>query len=97
MKHPPFQSLNEALFFFKGQGFDTVFHLKGDTLHDPKSKTHHPLSKAEILNVLKFEDDSDPDEISILFLVETASGVKGHFVDASGMYASLDFSSFRAC
>ncbi|MCB9042020.1 MAG: hypothetical protein H6557_35845 [Lewinellaceae bacterium] len=95
MKHPPFQSLDEALDYFKARGFQTAFHIKGDAIQDSITKSYHSISKAEILDSLKFEDDSDPDEISILYIVETASGIKGYFTDASGMYASLDFSSLK--
>ena len=57
----------------------------------PNPKLTTQFSKLRFSNVLKFKTIQIPDQISILFLVETASGVKGHFVDASGMYASWIF------
>ena len=36
----------------------------------------------------RFEGDSDPDDMSILYVMEAVSGEKGIFVDAYGLYAN---------
>jgi hypothetical protein len=42
----------------------------------------------------RFEGDSNPDDMSVLFAITAKSGTKGILIDAYGTYASADVSEF---
>mgnify|MGYP003651233956 FL=1 len=41
----------------------------------------------EVIKYYRFEGMSDPDDNTILYVIETTTGEKGLLVDAYGMYA----------
>ncbi len=47
-----------------------------------------------IVNFFRFEGQSDPDDNSIMYVIETNDGKKGTLVDAYGAYADADISAF---
>ena len=47
-----------------------------------------------IVNFYRFEGQSDPDDNSIMYVLEAADGKKGTLIDAYGAYADPDISAF---
>lgn len=45
-------------------------------------------------NTFRFEGDSNPDDMSVLFAITTASGTKGVLIDAYGTYSNADVAEF---
>jgi hypothetical protein len=43
--------------------------------------------QVRVINFFRFEGFSDPDDNAVLYLIETADGLKGTLVDAYGTYA----------
>lgn len=56
-------------------------------------KVYHP-SEVKVPNFFRFEGISDPDDTSILYVIETADGRKGTLVDAYGLYADDNIGQF---
>jgi len=48
----------------------------------------------KICNFYRFEGYSDPDENSILYLIETKDGKKGTLIDAYGAYSDAKLANF---
>ena len=74
------------------EGYAAQFTLKEGTLHvDNKTFTPEDLT---IVNEYRFEGESNPDDMSILYVIEAADGTKGTVVDAFGTYSDNDLGEF---
>jgi hypothetical protein len=62
------------------------------SLTDAKKKYKPKDVKA--VNFYRFEGISDPDDMSILFAIETCDGNKGTLIDAYGHYSDDDTGAF---
>ena len=56
-------------------------------------KVYNP-AEVKVPNFFRFEGISDPDDMSILYVIETADGRKGTLVDAYGLYADDNLGQF---
>jgi hypothetical protein len=56
-------------------------------------KTFKP-DQVKVVNFYRFEGESDPADMSILYVIEAASGEKGTLIDAYGPYADENVSKF---
>lgn len=56
-------------------------------------KVYSP-SEITVPNFFRFEGISDPDDMSILYVIETNDGRKGTLVDAYGLYADDNIGQF---
>lgn len=59
---------------------------------DPKRK--YKAKDVKALNFFRFEGDSNPDDMSILYAIETSDGHKGTLIDAYGNYSDDDTGEF---
>jgi hypothetical protein len=83
-----------ALEALRGQGFTASFVVKDGALRPGNgSRTYRP-GEVTIREYRRFEGTSDPDDMSIVYAIETADGVKGTLVDAFGVYASPGVTAF---
>jgi hypothetical protein len=62
------------------------------SLKDTKKK--YKAKDVKAVNFYRFEGISDPDDMSILFAIETCDGNKGTLVDAYGHYSDDDTGAF---
>lgn len=58
-----------------------------------KSRYYRP-EQVKIINFYRFEGQSDPSDNSILYVIETADGLKGTLTDAYGAYADASVNTF---
>lgn len=56
-------------------------------------KVYQP-GEVNIVNFFRFEGTSNPDDEAVLYVIETADGVKGTLTDAYGVYQDQHISSF---
>jgi len=76
------------------RGFIDQFRATSNGLkHVGTEKLYHP-NEVRINNFYRFEGISDPDDMSILYEIETADGKKGTLVDAFGLYSDPKISEF---
>ena len=68
--------------------------LEGTELQSLRTEKIYKPEDVRIVNFYRFEGVSDPDDMSILYVIETNDGVKGTLVDAFGTYASPEVNEF---
>lgn len=75
-------------------GFTAQFKASPSGLQSLESKKVYSPEEVTIVNFYRFEGDSDPEDNSILYAIETANGEKGTLVDAYGMYNDVKVTNF---
>lgn len=88
-------TLQEAMQGFRDKGYDKDFRLQKDgrLMINGTNKTFGP-EDIRIHDELRFEGDSNPDDMSILYALETSSGEKGLVVNGYGVSADRDLDDF---
>jgi hypothetical protein len=77
-------------------GFTQDFTVTNGRLHtmsDASSKTYGP-EDITIVDFYRFEGESDPDDMSILYALQTNDGVRGTISSAYGVYGNSDALEF---
>lgn len=90
------KTLAQCMNTLKKYGFEKDFNvleggkglqaIDGGKIYEP-----HEIS---IVNFYRFEGESDPGDMSILYAIETSDGTRGTLSDAFGPYASRRVSEF---
>jgi hypothetical protein len=82
-----YETLSEAIEDLKVQGYIYDFNLEEKQLCCEKlDKTFSP-KEFKVVGNYRFEGMSNPDDNSVIYVIETSSGEKGTLVDAYGVYA----------
>jgi len=76
------------------RGFTEQFKLMTEGLHGVQTGQTFGPSQITIVEQYRFEGISDPDDMSILYAIETKSGVRGTLTDAFGVYADPRIGAF---
>jgi len=76
------------------QGYTDTLKVTNQGLYSTQKDTTYPPADIRIINFYRFEGQSDPGDNSILYVIETADGVKGILVDAYGAYADEKVNKF---
>ena len=87
--------LEKCLNKLEAKGYTDQFRVEKkylQSLTDAKKKYKPKDVKA--VNFYRFEGISNPDDMSILFAIETCDGRKGTLIDAYGMYSDDDTGAF---
>ena len=77
-------------------GFTTDFRVENGRLHTLASnstKSYWP-EEVTIVDFYRFEGESDPDDMSILYAIEANDGVRGTISSAYGTYGDADANDF---
>lgn len=77
-------------------GFTQDFQVKGGrlcTISTESGKTYGP-EQVTIVDFYRFEGESDPDDMSILYALETSDGMRGTISSAYGTYGDSDALNF---
>ena len=91
---PHLKTLAEVLNKQVKDGYDTDFKVTSMGLKSLQHEKVYQPETVHIVNFFRFEGFSDPEDNSILYMIETDDGVKGTLVDAYGAYADADVSKF---
>ena len=84
-----YNNLVEALSELKKEGYTYDFNLLPDCLHCQELDKNFAPVDFEVEEILHFEgDDSSADSRSMLYVIETSSGIKGVLVDSNSIYHS---------
>ncbi|PRY14965.1 hypothetical protein CLV24_103204 [Pontibacter ummariensis] len=88
-------SLVSALNQLRKEGYKTDFKVTEDgrlsTMDDKETFTPEQV---RIVNFYRFEGETNPGDMSILYVLETTNGVKGTISDAYGPYADDNVENF---
>ena len=78
------------------EGFTHDFNVTDGRLHtlDPNSPKSYTPDEVTIVDFYRFEGESNPDDMSILYAIEANDGVKGTISSAYGVYADTDTDDF---
>lgn len=75
-------------------GYTEQFRVEKDRLVSLTTKKKYKSADIKAANFYRFEGISDPDDMSILYAIETNDGSKGTLTDAYGMYSDDDTGAF---
>ena len=75
-------TLSEALESLVRRGFTEHFGVRGDQLHGFESGRTFGANDVTIREYDRFEGVSDPDDMAIVYAIESSSGTRGTLVDA---------------
>ena len=87
-------TLSEAIDEFARQGFTEHFGVRGTQLRGLDSGAVFEAQDVLIRGFERFEGVSDPDDMSIVYAIESRSGVRGTLADAFGVYSNPVISAF---
>ena len=94
MKVKTYQTMTEALENLKTRGFTANFEFLNSTFLAIDSGRAFQAGDLTIVEHHRFEGVSDPDDMSVVYAIETADGTRGILVDAFGVYANPDLGAF---
>jgi hypothetical protein len=88
-------TLTECIHKVEAKGYVEEFKIAEQGLYrvNDNNRFYSP-GEIEICNFYRFEGESDPGDMSILFVIETNDGIRGTLVDAFGMYSDIHLSQF---
>ena len=88
------KTLAECMNSLKEKGFTKDFQVTAGGLKAMDDDKLYQPHEVKITNFYRFEGESDPGDMSILYAIETNDGVKGTLSDAYGPYAARKVSEF---
>lgn len=84
--------LNKAI----EDGFNQVFRIDNAALTYDAARARYRPSQVCLVNRYEFDENPDPADNAVLYVLQTEDGVKGTLIDASGFYASPEVLQFMA-
>ena len=89
-------TLSEAVESLARRGFTEHFGVRDDRLHGFESGRTFGANDVTICEYERFEGVSDPDDMAIVYAIESSSGARGTLVDAFGVYSNPAISAYLA-
>lgn len=79
----------------KKEGYKLDFKVTEEgKLSTMDDKQQFVADQVQIVNFYRFEGESNPDDMSILYVLETSTGLKGTISDAYGPYSDETIENF---
>lgn len=75
-------------------GYDDDFKVTSQGLRSLKTEKEYQPEQVNVINFFRFEGQSDPNDNTIMYVIQTNDGQKGTLVDAYGPYADRKVSEF---
>ena len=91
---PYMKTLSSCLAKMVTQGYTDDFKATDKGLKSLRTDKLYQPDEVSIVNFYRFEGISDPDDMAILYVIETTDGIKGTVVDAYGPYSNPDINRF---
>lgn len=88
------KTLSSCMNKLQSDGYDANFMVAEGKLKLIDSEKVYDADEVRISNFYRFEGETDPSDMSILYVIETTDGMKGLISDAYGVYADPDISGF---
>ncbi len=89
-----YTNMVEAIEELKKRGFTANFEFLDQTFRDVDSGRTFKADELTIVEHHRFEGASDPDDMSVVYAMESDDGLKGVIADAFGLYANPDLGGF---
>ncbi len=87
-------TLVETLQNLRKQGYVCDFLLNGGKIHCKDTDEKFNANELLIDRVYRFEGESNPDDMSVLYAISSSNGTKGIIVDAYGTYEDEELGEF---
>lgn len=95
MKLNKYNSVSEATRALHKKGYKDEFKLEGEQqLRNLTNKEVYTSKELTIVEYHRFEGESNPSDMSIVYAIETEDGTKGTIISSYGMYADMDLVAF---
>jgi hypothetical protein len=91
---PYMKSLTSCLNKMVVDGYTEDFRVEEEGLKSLKTEKIYRPHEVNVVNFFRFEGVSDPEDMAILYVIETSDGVKGTLVDAYGTYSDQNVNQF---
>jgi len=82
-----YDTLIEAITDLNSKGYTEDFNLCDVGIENKSKKKIHKANILKVVKYYRFEGDTNPDDSSVLYVIETSCGEKGLLIDAYGVYA----------
>lgn len=89
-----YQTLAGAIDQLARRGFTESFSVVGNRLRVAETRKTFRPDEVVVREYRRFEGVSDPDDMSIVYAIETEGGIRGTLVDAYGVYSDPAVSAF---
>jgi len=89
-----YTSLAEAIQGLKKRGFTANFEFLDQVFRDVNSGRTFNAEDLTIVEHYRFEGSSDPDDMSVIYAIESDEGTQGIIADAFGVYANPELGGF---
>jgi hypothetical protein len=94
MKKIEMKPLSQVMEDLRQKGYTCDFHMREDDFVCADTNEVFQPEDLTIVQTYRFEGESDPGDMSILYAIEAANGDKGQCVDAYGTNASRRLGEF---
>jgi len=91
---PHMKSLSMCLNRMVLDGYTDDYKVVDEGLQSLKTENVYQPDQITVKNFFRFEGQSDPNDNTIMYVIETHDGLKGTLVDAYGAYADVKLSEF---
>jgi hypothetical protein len=91
---PYMKSLTSCLNKMISDGYTDDFKITDEGMRSLRTDKHYQPGDVQIVNFFRFEGISNPDDMAIMYVIETNDGLKGTLIDAYGPYADADVNQF---
>jgi hypothetical protein len=75
-------------------GYTDSFKVTRQGLYSCAKSKYYTPEEVKVINFYRFEGESDPGDMSIMYVIETTDGVKGTLIDAFGPYSDDNVTAF---
>ncbi|MCX2679596.1 phosphoribosylpyrophosphate synthetase [Galbibacter sp. EGI 63066] len=82
-----YESLSLAINALRKEGYTEDFNLCDAGVENKTRKTLHEPVDLNMIRYYRFEGKTNPDDSSVLYVIETTNGEKGLLLDAYGAYS----------
>ena len=89
-----YDTLSEAQLALHARGYTKSFEIEGEKLKSVDDDEFYNPDDITITEYHRFEGTSDPDDMAVIYAVETTKGAKGIIIDAYGAYGSRALGDF---
>jgi len=86
--------LEKCLNKLENEGYTDQLKVESGKLIDLSNNKKYRAKDVKAVNFFRFEGISDPEDMSILYAIETTDGRRGTLVDAYGFYGDEETGSF---
>jgi len=89
-----YTTVSEAIDALQARGFTSNFEFIDGRFTSVENSRHFDATELTIVEHHRFEGSTNPSDESIVYAIESRDGVRGILVDAYGVYANPELSSF---